>query len=96
MTLEAWTLYILIRKCKFVKNKQVSDGREDDTAKTLLHFLGKKIMYIYYMIFDESLFLSLLNFAIFTAIFIIPLRSHLCFDKSEVNSSIYGLCGVEL
>jgi len=54
-------------------------------------------MQICYMTFDESLFfLACLNFAIFTANFIIPLRSHLSFDKSEVNSSIYGLCGVEL
>ena len=54
-------------------------------------------MQICYTIFDESrLFLACLNFAIFTAIFINPLRSHLSFDKSEVNSSIYGLCGVEL
>ena len=55
-------------------------------------------MQICYMIFDQSLLFFSLSacLAIFTAFFIIPLRSHLSFDKSEVNSSIYGLCGVEL
>ena len=43
------------------------------------------------MIFDQSLFfLACLNFAIFTAIFIIPLRSQLSFDKSEVNRVVYS------
>ena len=41
------------------------------------------------MIYDESLFSACLNFAIFTAIFTIPLRNHVSFDMSEVNSSIY-------
>ena len=44
VTLEAWTLHILMkrflrRKCKFVKNKQVSDGRENDAAKTIAFYI---------------------------------------------------------
>ena len=41
-------------------------------------------------------FSACLNLAIFTANFTIPLRNHVSFDMSEVDSSIYGLCGVEL
>ena len=44
----------------------------------------------------KPFFLACLDFAIFTAIFIISLRKHVGFDKSDVNSSIYELCGVEL
>ena len=100
MTLEAWTLHILMkrflrRKCRFIKNKRVSEGRENDAAKTLAFctFWEKKNMLHDFR--SIPFFLACLNFAIFTAIFIIPVR-HLSFDKSEVNSSIYGLCGVEL
>ena len=47
------------------------------------------------MIYYESLSSACLNFAIFTAIFTIPLRKHVSFDKSEANSYIYGLwCGI--